>query len=580
MLGGYSTLGWGASEGRSLSLCGAMDQRPRHLTMDNPMRRAIYTFLFALVALTFATSCRKNKDYVNSLPADATLVGTIQLDKLLQKAEITNVDKRASLATYLGGWGSAELSELFERAARKPKDTGLDLEEPIYAFTTSDGVSALVVRVADRGDVKDFLTKLLGRTASGESALEDKGDYYVCRFGEEDSEGSEGGSSQAVAFDKHRFLWLSAPSAEVDLSERAGALLAQSAESSFTAKPAYKSLTEAAADLVIYMRPYTLASGEAEDVPEEGELSAEELGQIGTLTTINFESGRIEGRTQTLCDDEGVLKRYTDLLARISPRTIEGTFAGYLPQYSLLTLQSHQNLYLSYRLNRHHRLIGPRLEQIAEALHIDLGYLTHALEGDIALSVESIPAGNDKPRGTLYIASGEATSADALYDGLRARELDQAEEERPTNPLDFTTSDLLSPHVQSLGEHTYRTTSLSGLTSYFGTAQSALYLTLGEEGRGRLFTPAVPSVKESSDYANMLQSHTYLYVDIERLLHPEGGVTELLSTFAPADFLTQLRQLRSFTYQRTGLESSFALQLSSQGNALATLINLVTSLPL
>lgn len=105
--------------------------------------RVCFLFMNLMMAILLLGSC-SGKDYVNAIPAKSTALISIDMQKV---AESNHLEGKAGL-----------LKSILH--VDESSDCGIDLSRKIYLFESVDGNLGLCAKVADEGDLKDWITSL------------------------------------------------------------------------------------------------------------------------------------------------------------------------------------------------------------------------------------------------------------------------------------------------------------------------------------------------------------------------------------------------------------------------------------
>ena len=120
--------------------------------------KKLSSFIILLVALLL-TSC-SNDDYRNVIPSDASFVVSVNLGSLAEKSDIEHSKYmnlfKIGLTSVVSNDKLDDVQELIDH----PEKTGLDFTAPVYIFGKDANQVGMVVKVADRGDVEDFVEML------------------------------------------------------------------------------------------------------------------------------------------------------------------------------------------------------------------------------------------------------------------------------------------------------------------------------------------------------------------------------------------------------------------------------------
>lgn len=91
------------------------------------------------VLIVFLAACSKTVEYTNIIPADATVVTSINLKSLASKAGLNDKENEAAkqkvLEALKSGMNAATFQQL-EKVMNNPSESGIDVEAPVYVFTS------------------------------------------------------------------------------------------------------------------------------------------------------------------------------------------------------------------------------------------------------------------------------------------------------------------------------------------------------------------------------------------------------------------------------------------------------------
>lgn len=96
---------------------------------------SVLTVLIVLLA-----ACSKTSEYTHVIPADASVVASIHLKSLADKAGLGDKENEASkekvLEALKSGMNAAAFQQL-EKVMNNPSKSGIDVTSPIYVFSSS-----------------------------------------------------------------------------------------------------------------------------------------------------------------------------------------------------------------------------------------------------------------------------------------------------------------------------------------------------------------------------------------------------------------------------------------------------------
>ena len=92
------------------------------------------------VLIVFLAACSKTSEYTNVIPADASVVASINLKSLASKAGLDDKENEAAkqkiLEALKSGMNAATFQQL-EKIMKNPSESGIDVESPVYVFSSS-----------------------------------------------------------------------------------------------------------------------------------------------------------------------------------------------------------------------------------------------------------------------------------------------------------------------------------------------------------------------------------------------------------------------------------------------------------
>lgn len=109
------------------------------------------------VLIVFLAACSKTMEYTNIIPADATVVTSINLKSLASKAGLNDKENEAAkqkvLEALKSGMNAATFQQL-EKVMNNPSESGIDVEAPVYVFTSpSFPYSTAVAKIKSEDDL-------------------------------------------------------------------------------------------------------------------------------------------------------------------------------------------------------------------------------------------------------------------------------------------------------------------------------------------------------------------------------------------------------------------------------------------
>lgn len=114
----------------------------------------------ALVLAVMALCSCSNTDYQKAIPANATLVVKADMKSISEKADFKNSQVMKTLDVPLAAMVKGKDLKRVKEYIDDPMKMGIDFSMPLYFFMVGDETLGLTMKVADDGDVKDFLLLL------------------------------------------------------------------------------------------------------------------------------------------------------------------------------------------------------------------------------------------------------------------------------------------------------------------------------------------------------------------------------------------------------------------------------------
>lgn len=123
-----------------------------------------YILIGLALLVFFFVSCSPKTEYTNALPKDASVMVMIDMKAIIQKAGLegdAGKDLSNKIAGLLKDGLEGETAKLMERIVHEPSESGLNLKDKLYLFTTPHAnVYGVVAKVADKGKLEDLFEVL------------------------------------------------------------------------------------------------------------------------------------------------------------------------------------------------------------------------------------------------------------------------------------------------------------------------------------------------------------------------------------------------------------------------------------
>lgn len=148
------------------------------ITLNFFIMKSIYlSVALLLTVVSFMASCSKSDDYLNAIPKDTPMVASINLKALGEKAGINDSENKEALGKLtdmLKKEMNATSFEKLQSIIENPKECGIDLNKPVYAFTSDEKSLILTAKVIDKEALTSSIT-LLGNNSEANAITEEEG---------------------------------------------------------------------------------------------------------------------------------------------------------------------------------------------------------------------------------------------------------------------------------------------------------------------------------------------------------------------------------------------------------------------
>jgi len=555
-----------------------------------------YLFLLAVLALGLS-SCSKDQEYLNALPADAHLVCAFELEPTLKKSGLleANIQLRQRITRALTGPinSNGDIRGLLQGI----KQWGVSIKSPVYAFANEKIDVGYLMRVDNveklkktSRDVLKFFGKDPASVKSEDGVFiyideESRDPGEVGCYHTEDGFSTEGGAAvdftedsiarqecegevslpdtiayhhpgdvSIVAFNDKALITLFTSKATIEEAKQlAKRYLSQKRGQSYAATPAFQDMEKQKGDIrgVLSLRPLASDSYPFELFTELGKLSLPlniggiDLKMCHLLFAFSFELGELKGSVTYGSEDQVTLEKLRKLTSEIYPTTIQEELIKYLPKDSYITAAaafSARKLLEQYREDPCYQELLSELK----ANSFDLEAIAPTLGDEIAFSFPRIAEDWTDPQYgfVVYLKTKDATLVDALYQ--------QAEKKIP-------------------GRHT-----AEGAHRYFvaegpfvyGYKNGVSYFAYGLMGKDDLFKSGGADFTRHKSYHTLKETNSFAYIDLKKFV--TNPATASISQFILGD---KASLLESLTFTTSGSELQMSLKLSSTDNVLNTLLD-------
>ena len=280
------------------------------------------------VLIVFLTACSKTSEYTNVIPADASVVASINLKFLASKAGLNDKEnetaKQKVLETLKSGMNAATFQQL-EKVMKNPSESGIDIESPFYVFSSSSFPYPTVVGKVSNEDNLHASLDMMAKEQICQPISEADGYSFTTMTG------------SLLAFNSSTVLVVnvSGTTQTEKAKEAITNLLKQTADNSIVKSGAFQKMEKQKSDINFLASmeaiPATYRNQISMGLPTE--VKTEDITLVGGL---NFEKGKIALKTENYTENEAVkalIKKQMESFGKAN-----NTFVKYFPSSTLMFL--------------------------------------------------------------------------------------------------------------------------------------------------------------------------------------------------------------------------------------------------
>ncbi len=288
------------------------------------VKKMISRFSLLLVLTVLLAACAKQTEYTHVIPSDASFVLSLHLNTLAEKAGLNNKEnegiKQKMTDAFKREMNAAAFQQL-EKVLKDPKESGIDVQAPIYYFMSPTYSSTLVAKVGNIDNLKTSVDAMVQEQVC--QPLSEKDGYYFTNV-----------AGSVLAFNKTVVLLLDATSTSKREAVTNGlpTLFKQTAENSIAKSVSFEKLQKQKGDIAFFATPDVMSNmyrqlsmGLAPEMP---------MKDIVVVGDINFEKGKIVSRVETYSENAEVKALLDKQINAMT--TVNNTFLKYFPKSTLV----------------------------------------------------------------------------------------------------------------------------------------------------------------------------------------------------------------------------------------------------
>lgn len=472
------------------------------------------------VLIVFLTACSKTSEYTNVIPADASVVASINLKSLASKAGLNDKEnetaKQKVLEALKSGMNAATFQQL-EKVMKNPSESGIDIESPFYVFSSSSfPYPAIVGKVSNEDNLHtslDVMTK-----------------EQICQpVSEADGYSFTTMNGILLAFNNSTVMIVTVNGTSQTEKAKKGItdLMKQTADNSIVKCGAFQKMEQQKSDVNFFASmktiPATYRSQASMGLPAE--VKPEDITLVGGL---NFEKGKIALKSENYTENDAVkalLKKQMESFGKTN-----GTFAKYFPASTLMFLNigvKGEGLYnlLSENKEFRHTVSIAKADEVKE--------LFGSFNGDISAGLINVTM-NSAPTFMMYADVKNGNALETIYKNKQSLGMKRGED------------------IIQLGkdEYVYKT---KGMNIFFGMKDKQMYATNDELLYKNVGKAADKSIKDAPYASDMKGKNIFVAINADAIL--DLPVVKMVAGFGGQEVKTYIELANKVSY----------LSMSSEG---------------
>lgn len=472
------------------------------------------------VLIVFLTACSKTSEYTNVIPADASVVASINLKSLASKAGLNDKEnetaKQKVLEALKSGMNAATFQQL-EKVMKNPSESGIDIESPFYVFSSSSfPYPAIVGKVSNEDNLHtslDVMTK-----------------EQICQpVSEADGYSFTTMNGILLAFNNSTVMIVTVNGTSQTEKAKKGItdLMKQTADNSIVKCGAFQKMEQQKSDVNFFASmktiPATYRNQASMGLPAE--VKPEDITLVGGL---NFEKGKIALKSENYTENDAVkalLKKQMESFGKAN-----NTFVKYFPSSTLMFFNvgvKGEGLYSLLSENKEFR------NTISIAKADEVKELFGSFNGDISAGLINVTR-NIAPTFMLYADVKNGNALEALYKNKQSLGMKRGED------------------IIQLGkdEYVYKT---KGMNIFFGIKDKQMYATNDELLYKNVGKAADKSIKDAPYASDMKGKNIFVAINADAIL--DLTVVKMVAGFGGQEVKTYIELANKVSY----------LSMSSEG---------------
>ena len=488
------------------------------------VKKMISRLLVSAMLIVFIAACSQKSEYTSAIPADASAVASINLKSLADKSGLKDKENEAAKQKMIEALKSGTTAATFqqlEKVLNNPKESGIDVDAPVYVFTSpSFPYASLVTKILDIDKLRTSLDVMVKE--------------QICQPVEDTD-----GYSYAVVANQNIFAFNETTAMLVQVNRKSqmenaqkaiGELMKQTPEKSIAGNAGFQKMQKQKGDVNFLASLAALPQAYARQLNIGLTSIKVDPKDIMALGNLNFEKGKIALQFEYYTENEeakAMLKKQEKATTKLNT-TIAFMNIG----------ANGEELYNLLQENEEFR----NTVSISKAEEVKA--LFASFNGDISAGLINITMGKD-PAFVAYADVKNGNALKALYDNKKALNLKRGEDIVLLSEMYATNDELLYKNIGKAADKSIKDTSyasdMKGKNFFFVINMDAI-----------LELPIVKMMtgfggEEYQTYYNLASQVSYLEVS-----NVSDGVSEVDLILKNKD-TNSLKQIVDFVKKFTGM---------------------------
>ncbi|MCP9611471.1 DUF4836 family protein [Coprobacter tertius] len=339
-------------------------------------------FLIMLLTVALFTSCSKESNYMQSIPADATIVITADCKAIAEKADFKELFKNPEISSLLASFQKSlgdDASKMLDTVLKDPEQSGISFDNSFVLFSNAvDGEVGMLLKLKDRNKFNELLQIMQKEGVSSE--ISDAKGFKYCILGEK----------AFCAFSSDRILILESAfnrESPEKIKENAGKYIRQEKDKSLLVDKGFERFIKNQKEINYWFSmastPPQVSTIYSSFMPDKFKL-----GTVYAMANLSFEKGKIVITNESYSTDaetQKILENFSELCGKLT-----GKFLKAIPADAWLTYDININgkkllEYLSQK---------QEIKKLFENKEFDFKGMIESIDGDITLSLIDLPGDN------------------------------------------------------------------------------------------------------------------------------------------------------------------------------------------